>query len=194
MIKSLILKELNVTSIGSKLKKENILNTMLEVILYGGFIAIEVYLFHMLIKKLEAYSNVPEAFLTIYLTIISFIITLILTIQARKSIFSLTDAKVMLTKPIRPRDNIISKIVFIYIKDVLFNFFVAFPILVSYSMNLHLPGYVIIFCVLYPFLMALIETGVACIFVLGFQKIHQLLQRYVILQIIFSIVIIVLFC
>ena len=194
MIKSLILKELNTTSIGSKLKKENLLNTLLEIILYGGFIAIEVYLFHMLIKKFEAYSGVSEAFLTIYLTILSLMITIILTIQARKSIFSTVDAQVMLTKPIRPRDNIISKIVFIYIKDVLFNFCVAFPILVSYAMNLHLPGYVIIFCILYPFLMALIETGISCIFVLGFQKIYQLLQKYVIFQISFSIVIIVFFC
>ncbi len=194
MIKSLILKELNTTSIGSKFKKENLLNTILEIILYGGFIAIEVYLFHMLIKKFEAYNGVSIAFLTIYLTIISFIITVILTIQARKSIFSIVDAQVMLTKPIRPKDNIISKIVFIYIKDVLFNFCVSFPILVSYAINIHLEGYVIIFCVLYPFLMALIETGIACIFVLGFQKIYLLLQQNVIFQLIFSIVIIVIFC
>ncbi len=194
MIKSLIAKEINITSLALKFKKENILNTLLEIIIYVGFIVIEVYLFHMLSKKFEAYNGVEEAFLVIYLTIISLFLILLLTLQSRKSIFSVTDAEIMLTRPIRPIDNMISKVLFIYIKNVLLNFCVAFPILVSYSINLHLEGYVIVFCILYPFLMSLLETGFACFLALPAEKISKLLSRSVIFQLIFSIIIIFAVC
>lgn len=194
MIKSLIVKEINITSLALKFKKENIFNTILEAILYAGFIAIEVYLFHMLSKKFETYNGVGEAFLVIYLSIISIFLILLLTLQSRKSIFSVTDAEIMLTRPIKPLDNMISKVVFIYLKNVLLNFCVSFPILVSYSINLHLEGYVIIFCILYPFLMSLLETGFACMLALPAEKISSLLSRYVVFQLIFSIIVIFLLC
>ena len=113
MIKSLIAKEINITSIGSKFKKENLLNTIIELVLYVGFIAIEVYLFHMLSSKLNSYVGVARALLTIFLTIISAVLIVVMTTQARKSIFSVEDANIMLTKPIKPMDNILSKILLI---------------------------------------------------------------------------------
>ena len=88
MIKSLITKELNITSLGSKFKKENLINTILELLIYAGFIVIEVYLFHMLTKKFQAYNGVEEAFLMIYLSIISiFLILVILNQLVAASIF-----------------------------------------------------------------------------------------------------------
>ena len=194
MIKSLIIKELNITSLGYKFKKENLINTILELLIYAGFIVIEVYLFHMLTKKFQAYNGVEEAFLMIYLSIISIFLILLMTLQARKSIYSIEDANIMLTKPIKPKDNIISKIIFIYGKNVLFNYFVAFPILISYAINIHSLVYIMIFCILYPWLMAFFETGFACILVLGAEKLHTLFQKYIILQIVGSILIIVGFC
>ena len=194
MIKSLILKEIKTTSIGSKLKKENLLNTVLELVLYVGFIAIEVYLFHMLSAKFQAYNGVAEAFLVIFLTLISAVLTVVLAMQARKSLFSAEDASIMLTKPIKPLDNVISKILFVYIKNVFFNFCVAFPVLISYTINTHAHAYVVVFCVLYPIIASCFETGLACILSLPLQQLHLLLKRFAILQIIVSIAVIAGFC
>ena len=194
MIKSLIAKEINITSIGSKFKKENILNTIIELVLYVGFIAIEVYLFHMLSQKLNNYNGVAEAFLTIFLTIISAVLIVALTIQARKSIFSTEDASIMLTKPIKPKENILSKILFVYLKNVFLNFCVAFPILVSHTINVGAPAYFVAVCIVYPFFASFFETGFACILALPLQKIMALLKRVSILQILLSIAIIFGFC
>lgn len=194
MIKSLILKEINTTSIGSKFKKENLVNSILELMLYVGFIAVEVYLFHMLSGKLTAYNGVPEAFLTIFLALITAVVIVVLTMQARKSIFSSEDASIMLTKPIKPVDNIVSKIVFIYLKNVFFNFCVAFPILVSYIINTGAQVFLVAFAVLYPFFASLFETGIACLLAFPLQKIHELLKRFSILQIVVSIAVIAGFC
>lgn len=194
MIKSLIAKEINITSIGSKFKKENLLNTIIELVLYVGFIAIEVYLFHMLSSKLNSYVGVARALLTIFLTIISAVLIVVMTTQARKSIFSVEDANIMLTKPIKPMDNILSKILFIYAKNVFFNFCVAFPILVSYVINVGAPVYLVAICLLYPFIASCFETGFACILSLPLQKTTLVLKRVGILQVVFSIAIIFGFC
>ena len=52
MIASLIQKEFKSSSFALKFKKDNILNTIIELLLYAGFIAIEIYLFNMLSKKI----------------------------------------------------------------------------------------------------------------------------------------------
>lgn len=193
MLRSLIKKEFSITSISQKIKKDNIINTIVELILYFGFIVVEVYLYNMLNKKLSNYNDAPLAFLTIFLGLISVILIGTMALQSRKTIFNEEDSMIMLTKPIRPIDNIISKIIFIYIKNVVFNFFISFPILVCFSLSQNKPIYIVL-CVLYPFIISLVETGIGLLLSLPLQKIFQLLRRYFVLQIIVSIGIILAFC
>ncbi len=194
MIKSLILKEINITSIGSKFKKDNLVNTLLGLALYAGFIAVEVFLFNMLITKLDAYDGVSEAILTIFLAIITAIAIVVFALQARKSVFSQEDALIMLTKPIKPLFNIISKVVFVYAKNVLLNFCVAFPILISFIVRTGRPTWLVVFALLYPFLASMFETGFACLLAFPLQKAYELAKRFGILQIVGSLAIIAGFC
>lgn len=193
MLKSLILKEFSLTSISQKFKKSNLLNTIIELILYIGFIIVEVYLYNMLNKKLISYNDAPLAFLTIILAIISIILIFTMALQSRKTIFNEEDSMIILTKPIRPIDNIISKIIFIYIRNVFLNYFISFPILVCFSLSQGKALYIIL-CVLYPFIISLFETGIGLLLSLPMQKISQLLRRFFVLQIITSIIIILAFC
>lgn len=194
MFWSLIKKEINITSIGSKFKKDNLLNTLLGLALYAGFIAVEVFLFNMLITKLGAYDGVSEAVLAIFLAIITAISIALLALQARKSIFSQEDALIMLTKPIKPLDNIMSKVAFVYVKNVMLNFCVAFPILVSFIVRTERPLTYVALALLYPFFASMFETGFACLLAFPLQKVYELLKRFGVLQIVVSLAVIAGFC
>ncbi len=194
MIWSLIKKEINITSIGSKFKRDNLLNTLLGLALYAGFIAVEVFLFNMLITKLGAYDGVSEAILTIFLAIITAIAITLLTLQARKSIFSQEDALIMLTRPIKPANNIMSKVAFVYVKNVMLNFCVAFPVLISFIVRTERPTWLVVLALIYPFVASMFETGFACLLAFPLQKVYELLKRFSILQIVVSLAVIAGFC
>ena len=194
MIASLIQKEFKSSAFALKFKKDNILNTIIELLLYAGFIAIEIYLFNMLSKKLNIYENAPQAFLAIFLALVNLVLIGISTISARKVFFNEEDSMIMITRPVKAVDNIISKVIFIYARTLFLNYIVSFPILISYSINMSMPYYIYIIAVLYPIVISLVQTGFASLFALPAQKGYLFLKRFPIAQIIFSLILIGAFC
>ena len=194
MIASLIQKEFKSSSFALKLKKDNILNTIIELVLYAGFIAIEIYLFNMLSKKLNIYENAPQAFLAIFLALVNIALIGITTVSTRKVFFNEEDSMIMITRPVRSVDNIISKIIFIYARTVGLNYIVSFPILISYASNMNMPYYIYIISALYPLVIALAQAGFAALLSLPAQKIYLFLKRFPIAQIILSLIVIGAFC
>ena len=118
MFLSLVFKEIKSIFSGDKFSKDKVLNTILSAIVSIFFIVIEISLYTMLNNRLSVYKGASVGFLTIFLFIISIIMTLYTTFVFRKTLFNEDDNKVLITKPIDPTVNVISKVLFTYLNSL----------------------------------------------------------------------------
>ncbi len=186
MFLNLLIKEFKNGALFTKLKKGNFLSIFLTLIVSLAFIILEVYLFRMLNKKLMAFNNASEAFLNIFLFAITIIQILYLTTLVRKTLFSKEDEKILLNKPVNPMLNMLSKIVFIYLRNVLMNFIVAFPILYVYGYDTYATSRVLFLMFLYPFIISIFETGVSYLLSIPFQFVYNFFKKHFVIQVVIS--------
>lgn len=194
MFLNLVLKEFKNGTLIEKLKKGNFLSVILNILISFAFVVLEIYLFRMINEKLNAFNGASKAFLTIFLFIISVGHILFLTAKVRGTLYSKIDNDILINKPVSPSMNILSKIVFIYLRDVMMNYLIAFPILIVYGYENQMISRVMFIMVMYPFIISIFETGVSYLLSLPYQEIYRFLKRHFIVQVITSIVIIVLLC
>ena len=177
MFLNLLIKEFKNGSLADKLKKNNFFNLLLSLILAASFILIEIVLFRLLDRKLSVFPGAGEAFLIIFLFSVSAIHILYLTSVVRKTLFSSIDGAVMITRPVSPTMNILSKIVFVYIRNVADNYLIAFPILLSFGVTRSLTSRSLFLMSLYPVLIAVFETGASYLLSIPYQEIYCFLKR-----------------
>ena len=173
MFLSLVFKEIKSIFSGDKFSKDKVLNTILSAIVSIFFIVIEISLYTMLNNRLSVYKGASVGFLTIFLCIISIIMTLYTTFVFRKTLFNEDDNKVLITKPIDPTVNVISKVLFTYLKCAIVNLLVTVPILVVYGIGLKLQPRFFFLMSVYPFFISLFECGLACILTIAYQPIYK---------------------
>lgn len=194
MFLNLVLKEFKNGALFDKLKKKNFLSLFLNLVLAIGFVFIEIYLYKMINEKLMAFKGASLSFLTIFLFVVSIAHILFLTAKVRKTMYSKTDSDILINKPVSPVLNIMSKIVFIYLRDVMMNYLISFPILMVYGMSNNVISRVSFLMFLYPIIISIFETGLSYLLSLPYEEIHLFLKKHFIVQVITSIIIILGLC
>lgn len=194
MFLNLVLKEFRNGALVTKLKKKNFLSVILNVLVSIAFVILEVYLFKMLNAKLSAFEGASIAFLNIFLFAISVIIILYQTTIVRKTLYSKEDNDILINKPVSPVMNMLAKIVFVYFRNILMNFVIAFPVLIIYGYDNHVISRVMFLMFMYPFIISIFETGMSYLLSIPYQMIYRFLQKHFIVQVITSIVIVIALC
>ena len=179
----------------SKSKVANILSLLLKVIFIGCFIALECYIFFSLDKKIEKYSEYGTFdFLVLFLFAMMIVSIISSTVRARKTLFNHLDNNVLLPLPISTGELIFSKILYIYLKEVVTHFIVSTPILIVFgSTRMYIP-YFYVFSILYPLLISLFSVGLALFFVVLYQFIYQLIKLSDIVQFILASILVIGLC
>lgn len=171
------------SSVGKK-----VLSFILTFLMIGVFIAIEVFLFTMIIDKVKIYDGAAVVYLTLFLFIVSCIIIILDLLMANKLFFNEKDIEQLTRYPITNEQIIISKLVFLFGTHFFTSFLFTYPLFISYG-NLMGRAPMYYFSVLfYPVLTFLFECGVALIFVYPFKLLIDYLKKHVLIQFIVSIV------
>lgn len=194
MFLSLVLKEFKNGSLARKMKKGNFLGILLNIILVLGFLVLEIYIYSMLNAKLRVFVGASEAFLTLFLFLIGFVNILYLVTKVRATLFDPVDNKIIITKPVSPTINMASKLVFIYLKDVLANLLISLPILIVFGIDHNVLARTFFLMALYPLIISLFETGVAFLLATPYQSIYTYFKNHFIFRLIVSIVMMVILC
>lgn len=171
------------SSIGKK-----ILSLLFTVLMIGIFIAIEVFLFTMIINKVKIYDGAAIVYLTLFLFIISCIIIVLDLLMANKLFFNEKDIEQLTRYPITNEQIILSKLVFLFGSHFFTSFLFTYPIFIAFG-NLMGRAPMYYFSVLfYPVLTFLFEAGVALIFVYPFKLLIDYLKKHTIVQFVVAIV------
>ena len=188
------LSKTNPTSLPKKIFKY-----LLKVIFIGLFIALEVYIFFALDKKLVLFSEHGSLDFLILFLIILLILSVFTSLnKARNVFYRRKDSEVLLHLPINNDEVIFSKILFTYLYSVLINFIISVPLLYSYGAsrgveeNIYPSFYVL--STLYPFIVSIFSSGLTLILLPLYNKVYLYLKDRPLLQIIFGSILVICLC
>ena len=188
MFVNLLIKEFKNMMDSKSLNKKNVLSVILSCLISISFIVIEVYIYQKINQKLMKIENASNAFLTIFLFGLSIINILYLTSITRKTLYTKLDSQILINKPVPMNLNMLAKIVFIYIKDVINNLLISFPILICYALSIHGNSRILFIMSLYPLLIPLFETGISFLLSFLYQGAYIFFKKYFVIKTIINLI------
>ena len=178
MFLELIFKEFKKQRNFSKDKRKTFFLTLLKLIFVGAFIALEVFIFLNLDKKIEKYSSYGTYdFLVLFIFVLEIVAIVSSVVQARKVLFDKEDNRILMPLPISEGTIIASKITYIYLKEVFLNLAISSPLIITYASTRHYMPYIYVMSLLYPFIISAFNVGIALIFVTLYHYIYKLIKN-----------------
>jgi len=159
------------------------LGIILRIVLYAGVIILEVFLFNRLYGKLEKYASGSSfSFLLLILFSIMIIESLFSGWKAKTILFDKNDRFILGTLPISSSDLIASKVSFIYIQQVISNFLLSVPLLITFAVLKEFGPRYYIFSILYPVVISLFGVGLSLVFSVVFEVFGRIVKKNDIVQ------------
>lgn len=161
----------------SKSLVANIFSYILKFIFLGLCIALECFIFYSVNKKIEKYSEYGTFdFLVLFLFVIMLVDIVGAVIKARNVLFNHSDNQILFPLPVSTGEIIFSKIVYIFLNEVLLHLLVSTPILITYgALNTQIP-YFYVFSLIYPMLISLFSIGIVLILVVPYEFLYKLIK------------------
>lgn len=174
---------------GSNFKK-NLPSLVFGGLLLALFIWLEVYIFQATLVKIKSYEGAPLALLTLFLFVISILMCLIATGEARKLFFNKLDMEQLSAFPIDSADLIASKLLFLFVNEYFTGILFAYPVLLAYGIVFVKPPFYYFVTVFYPLLMSVSEVGLALILVYPYHLLAEYLRKHLFIQLTVALVVI----
>ena len=166
-----------------------IITFLVRIIFIASFIAIEVFLFTSILKRIKMYNTAPIAFMSLFLFIISIMLIIYCLNQAHKLLFNETDIEQLSHHPISNSSIILSKLLFLLVFHYVTCFTFVYPVFISYAVVIGKGAWFYYLGLLYPLLSFLLEMGVALLFVYPYHLLKKFLKKHVLIKFLVSIVI-----
>lgn len=188
---TLLAKDFKLFFSGEKSLAKRILSAILAVIFIAAFVAIEVFLFVTILKKINKYDSAPIAFVNLFLFVISIFIIILDINNADKLFFNEKDIEQLSSRPIDNSSIVTSKLIFLFLSHYLISFIFIYPVIVSYGILIHKPTIFYYLGIFYPVISFLFEGGVALLLAYPYNIFKKFLNRNLIVKFILIIALII---
>ncbi len=177
------------SSLGKK-----ILSLVFTVLMLGVFIAIEVFLFTMIIDKVKTYNGAAPLYLTLFLFIISCIMIVLNLLTANKLLFNEKDIEQLTRYPITNEQIILSKLIFMIGMHFVTSMMFTYPLFVAYGQIMGRAPMYYFSAITYPIFSFLLEGGIALLLVYPFKLLLDYLKKHIVVQFVVTLVVMFLAC
>ena len=191
---NLIVKDFKLLFANKNSLKKNIASAFTSALALVCFLAIEIYVFTMLLGKLQEYDQATLPFLTLFLFIISVLMIFMDMFQANRLFFNKQDIEQLVKRPISNLQIVGSKLVFLFITHYFMTALLVYPIIFAYG---QMVGRTVMFYyqgLFYPVLSFFFEAGVALVLVYPFRAIVEYLKKHIVTQFIAALIVMVIAC
>lgn len=191
---NLIVKDFKLLFASKNSLRKNIMSAFTSALAIAVFLAIEVFIFTMLLNKLQSYNKATFPFLTLFLFIISILMIVLNIFRANKLFFNRQDIDQLVKRPISNFQIVFSKLIFLFITHYFTTVLLVYPIIIAYG---QIVGRTVMYYyqgLFYPVISFFFEAGIALILVYPFRTIVEYLKKHVITQFILSIGVMVFAC
>lgn len=192
---NILVKDLKLLLFGDKSSLgKKILSLVFTVLMLAVFVAIEVFLFTMIIEKVKNYRGAAPVYLTLFLFVISCIMIVLNLLTAHKLFFNEKDIEQLTRYPITNDQIILSKLVFMVGTHFVTCLIFTYPLFIAYGQIMGRAPMYYFFTVFYPLLSFIFEGGVALMFVYPYKLGLDYLKKHVLVQFIVAIIFMVVAC
>ena len=170
--------------------KKQIISSVFMVLVFAILIAIETFIFKLVLDKIKNFYQAPIAFLTLFLFVISILMMVFGVIQARKLFFNKLDMEQLNVHPVSNGQIIASKLIFLFLMHYVTTLMFTYPLFISYGITFYKLHDFYFLALFYPVLSFIFEIGVSLIFVYPVKLLADWLKKHLIIQFVLAIVII----
>lgn len=195
--------------IGKLLQKEHLLNksqvysgkfqafmmTIFKVVFLAVFIAIECFIVISLDNKVEEYSSLGFYDFLVFILFVFFLISFVVSLfNLRKAFFNKLDQNILSPLPVENWEIVLSKLLYVYIKQFFLNLLICAPVIISYGALRDASMAYYINAVLYPIMISLAAVGFGILFVIPFEYLYRFVKKHDLLQFILATILVVIMC
>ncbi len=171
--------------------KKRILSAIAGILMIAFVIGIELFIFTTILDKIRQYNKASIPFLTLFLFIISCLMTLFNTVSANKLFFNEKDIEQLMRRPVTNGQIVASKLVFLFFSHYVMTLCLVYPILISYGILFGKNVWFYYSGIFYPILSFLFEGGMALILVYPFKLAADFLKKHMIVQFVLALLVMV---
>ncbi len=159
-----------------------VIRALLSVLFVMCFVAIEIFLFAAILKKIEKFNSAPTAFMLLFLLVISVFMTISGVFQAKKLFFNEQDIQQLSNHPVTNGKMIASKLIFLLAVHYATSLLFEFPIFVAYGRIFSKTTWFYYKALFYPLLASIFEIGIALLIVYPVWMFLEYLKKHVVLE------------
>ena len=184
---TLLMKDFRLMFSRDKNGAKSLVHILLSAFFITCFVAIEIFLFSEILKRIGKFNGAPTSFITLFLIVISVFMTVSGVFQAKKLFFNEQDIHQLSNLPVTNSMMILSKLIFLFIVHYATSLLFEFPIFIAYGRNFGKPMLFYYKALFYPMLSSIFELGIALLFVYPVWMFMQYLKKHVVLEFCLSV-------
>lgn len=184
---NLLFKDLRIQFLGDSDFKKKLIKLIIMILLMGALAFVIAFIFSNVIKKVNVYDGAANAYLTLFLSIISLLMIILNLIRAYKLFFDKKDIEILTNYPVTNGQIVGSKLIYILVMHYVTSLTFVYPIFISYAMTQGRSALFYFITIFYPILSFLFEGGIALLLVYPFKIIIDYLKKHLIIQFIVSL-------
>ena len=180
-MKTLLLKDFRLFFSGGSFKKK-FLSLSVKLLFAFIFVAILLFILISVLQKIKVYEYAEQAIMSLVLFIISVILMLSFTVRCNKLFFNRNDIELTSKFPIRNRDIIISKLIFLLGYYFVVNFIFTYPLFVAYGIitKVNISFYFV--ALFYPVISFFFDMGIALILLCPYTVVKNKLKNHFVMR------------
>ena len=185
---NLLYKDFKLMFGGSKNLSALIIKLIVGGLFVAIFIAIEIFLFTSILGKIQNFNNASNAFINLFLFIISLMLIVSGVVSANKLFFNDKDIEQLAVHPVSNSAVVTSKLFFLFLMHYATCFLFCYPLFIAYATMIGKGSWFYYLALFYPALTFFIEMGVSLLFVYPYYIIKKYLKKHVLLKFLTSLV------
>lgn len=166
---------------------KKLVSAALLLLLAGCFVALETFIFIGVLGKISDIEGAAEAFLSIFLFIITVVTVISGVFQAKKLFFDPLDIELLSVRPVKNGQIIASKLVMLFLTHYVAVMAFSYPLFVAYGQMRGFSPVYYYRALFYPALSFLFETGISLVFVYPVWLISRVLKNKPIFKLVMAI-------
>lgn len=171
------------------------LRLFLRFALLSAFAFILGLLFSGIDGKIEAYSHYGSFdFLAVYLFLALIGISILLAMEAKKSLFAKEDSRVSLPLPILPSTQVLAKVAFLFFEELFYSYLLSLPALLVYGINRGNESTYYVFVAFFPLLTSIFAVGLSLLLSLLFERVGRWIKKSLISQVVLASALVLALC
>lgn len=180
-MKTLLLKDFRLFFSGGSLKKR-VLSLTVKLLFALIFVAILLFMLVSILNKIKVYEYANQSFMSLCLFVISIILIISFTIRCNKLFFNKNDIELTSKFPIKNKDIIISKLIFLFGYYYVVNFLFTYPLFVAYGIITKSSISFYFISIFYPLITFFFDMGISLILLCPYTLVKNKLKNHFVIR------------